>query len=400
MNVVIVGAGQAGAWVAQRLREQDGQCGIVLLGDEPWAPYERPPLSKGAIKGDNPVPPFILTQERAEALGIRLITGARATGIERHGKRVETAGHGVFHYDKLVLATGGRARRLQVPGHDLPEVRYLRTWEDALHLRDAMRVARSVLVVGGGWIGLEAAATARTLGCAVTVVEAGPRLCARSVTPHVSAFLARQHVARGVAIQLSCQLDGIEAHGAGGVVAHTSTGAVTVDLVIVGVGLEPNTELAAGCGLDIANGIVVDRSGVTSDPDIYATGDVANQPLDGTGARIRFESYANATHHALCVADHITGQPSPGQDIPWFWSDQFDFQLQVLGLPSEDGAWVTRGDEAGGKFCLFQIREDRLHAAVAINMAREIKLAKRWMKAGRLPPPQLLGDLSVRLDKL
>lgn len=400
MNVVIVGAGQAGAWVAQRLRERDGQCGIVLLGDEPWAPYERPPLSKGSIKADDPAPPFILSQERAEALGIRLITGARATGIDRRRKCVETAGHGAFHYDKLVLATGGRARRLQVPGHDLPAVRYLRTWEDALHVREALRVARSVLVIGGGWIGLEVAATARALGCAVTVVEAGPRLCARSVTPRVSEFLARQHAAQGVTVRLSCRLERMEAGANAGVIVHTSAGAEAADLVLVGVGLEPNTELAAACGLDIANGIVVDASGATSDPDIYATGDVANQPLDGTGARIRFESYANATHHALGVADRIAGQPGPDPDIPWFWSDQFDTQLQVLGLPTEDGEWVARGAEADGKFCLFQIRQGRLQAAVAANMGKEIKLAKRWMKAGRLPDPQLLGDLSVRLDKL
>lgn len=400
MNVVIVGAGQAGAWVAQRLRERDARCGIVLLGDEPWAPYERPPLSKGSIKADDPAPPFILTQERAEALGIRLITGARATGIDRNRKCVETAGHGAFHYDKLVLATGGRARRLQVPGHDLPAVRYLRTWEDALHVREALRVARSVLVIGGGWIGLEVAATARALGCAVTVVEAGPRLCARSVTLRVSEFLARKHAAQGVTVRLCCRLDRIEAGVNAGVIVHTSAGAEAADLVLVGVGLEPNTELAAACGLDIANGIVVDASGATSDPDIYATGDVANQPLDDTGARIRFESYANATHHALGVADRIAGQPGPDPDIPWFWSDQFDTQLQVLGLPSEDGEWVARGAEADGKFCLFQIRQGRLQAAVAANMGKEIKLAKRWMKAGRLPDPQLLGDLSVRLDKL
>lgn len=400
MNVVIVGAGQAGAWAAQRLREHDAQCDIVLLGEERWAPYERPPLSKGALKDCDQAPQFILTQERAQAQGIRLITTTRVTGIDREHKRVETVGHGVFHYDKLVLATGGRARRLQIRGHDLPGVHYLRTWEDALRMRDAMRVARSLLVIGGGWIGLEVAATARTQGCEVTVVEAGPRLCARSVTPRISEFLARLHAAHGVNVKLDCQVEGIEADPAGEVTVRTSEGIETADLVIVGIGLEPRTELAAGCGLDVTNGIVVDTWGRTSDPNIYATGDVANQPLDGMGTHIRFETYANAIHHAQGVADHIAGKPGLGTDIPWFWSDQFEVKLQVLGLPSEGGQWVSRGDEASGAFCLFQIKDDKLRATVSVNMVKEIKLAKRWMKAGTLPAPQLLSDLSVRLDKL
>lgn len=400
MKVVIVGAGQAGAWVAQRLRANDPDCTITLVGDEPWAPYERPPLSKASIASDGGAPLFILSEDQAAKLGVRLLLGTRVIAIDRARKHVVTHEHGEMPYDKLVIATGGSARRLRVPGNGLPGVCYLRTWDDAARLRERLKHARSLLVVGGGWIGLEVAATARKLGCDVTVVESGARLCARTVIPWVSAYLARQHALRGVAVKLSCQVDSIEPGSAGGLVARTSAGPLAANLVAVGVGLEPNVDLALACGLEVANGIVVDAFGVTSDPDIYACGDVANQPLAVSGERIRFESYANATNHAVAVADHLAGRSAPGAEIPWFWSDQFDFQLQVLGHPTNDGQWVTRGDEGEGKFCLFQIRDGRLQSAVSVNMARELKIAKRWMKAGVCPPAHVLGDPNVRLEKI
>jgi 3-phenylpropionate/trans-cinnamate dioxygenase ferredoxin reductase subunit len=400
MKVVIVGAGQAGAWVAQRLRANDPDCTITLVGEEPWAPYERPPLSKAAIADGGGAPRFILSEDQAAKLGVRLLLGTKVVAIDRARKHVLTREHGALPYDKLVIATGGSARRLRVPGHDLPGVCYLRTWDDSAQLRERLTQARSLLVVGGGWIGLEVAATARKLGCDVVVVESGERLCARAVTPQVSGYLARQHQLRGVTVKLSCQVDRIERSATGALVAHTNTGIEEADLVAVGVGLEPNVDLAVACGLEVANGIVVDAFGLTSDPDIYACGDVANQPLRSSGERIRFESYANATNHAVAVADHLAGRSVQGGDIPWFWSDQFDFQLQVLGHPSTDGEWVTRGTEGEGKFCLFQIREGRLQSVISVNMAKELKIAKRWMKTDVCPPAHVLSDLAVRLEKV
>lgn len=403
MNVVIIGAGQAGAWVARRLRDKDKACSITLVGEESWAPYERPPLSKAAITDADVAqgPRFILSGEQAKSLGLRLLLGTRVTAVDRGGKVVRTRDGRSFPYDKLVIATGGAARRLTVPGADLPGVCYLRTWDDAVQLRRRMKKARSMLVVGGGWIGLELAATARKLGCGVTLVESGPRLCARTVPTRVSDFLGQQHALGGVDVRLGCELHAIEAGSTGRLLAHTSQGSEEVDLVAVGIGLQPNVDLAVDCGLEVSNGIVVDAHGRTSDLDIYATGDVANQPLQGAGARIRLESYANATNHAVAVADHILGAPGEGLDIPWFWSDQFDFQLQVLGHPTNDGAWIRRGaEDAHTKFCLFQIREGSLQSVIAVNMARELKLAKRWMRARSCPPPDVLGDLAVRLDRL
>lgn len=400
MNVIIIGAGQAGAWVARRLRDKDPECAITLIGEEPWAPYERPPLSKESIAGADEVPRFILSEEQAAALGVDLLLGTKVTSIDRARKQVLTCERGALPYDKLVIATGGSARRLSVPGGNLPGICYLRTWDDALRLRKRLKQARSLLVVGGGWIGLEVAATARKLGRSVVLVESGPRLCGRTVTPRLSDFLARQHALRGVEVKLSCELDGIELNDTGRFMVHTSAGTDEVDLIAVGIGLQPNVELAVACGLEVSNGIVVDACGVTSDPDIYATGDVANQPVPGAGTRIRLESYANATNHAVAVADRIAGEPDQGLDVPWFWSDQFDFQLQVLGHPSNDGQWVTRGDEAQDKFCLFQVHEGRLQSAISVNMARELKIAKRWMKAKVCPPSHMLGDLAVKLEKL
>lgn len=401
MNVVIVGAGQAGAWVAQRLRANDPDCTITLVGEEPWAPYERPPLSKASITADDCAPPFILSEEQAAKLGVRLLLGTAVVRIDRDRKHVLTREQGELAYDKLVLATGGSARRLQVPGHDLPGICYLRTWDDATLLRDRLKQTRSLLVVGGGWIGLEVAATARKLGCSVVVIESAERLCARTVTPWVSAYLARQHELRGVTVELSCQLERIGPGSAGGLVAHTTAGPLEADLIAVGVGLQPNVDLALACGLEVANGIRVDALGVTSDPDIYACGDVANQPLAGSGERIRFESYANAMNQGVAVADHLSGRAGHhGSEIPWFWSDQFDFQLQVLGHPSSEGEWVARGEEGAARFCLFQIREHRLQSVISVNMAKELKIAKRWMKAGVCPPAHVLSDLTVRLEKV
>ncbi|WP_036595251.1 NAD(P)/FAD-dependent oxidoreductase [Ottowia thiooxydans] len=400
MRVVIVGAGQAGAWVVQRLRANDPDCVITLVGEEPWAPYERPPLSKASFVTDDSAPRFILSVEQAAKLNVSLLLGTTVVQIDRARKCAVTRGHGELAYDKLVLATGGSARRLQVPGHDLPGVCYLRTWEDATQLRGRLNRARTLLVVGGGWIGLEVAASARMLGCNVVLVESSERLCARTVPPWVSGYLARQHELRGVTVKLSCEVSKIELSTEGGLVAHTSDGALDADLIAVGVGLQPNIGLAAACGLEVANGILVDAFGGTSDPDIYACGDVANQPLATSGERIRIESYANAINHAVTVADHLSGRPQDGKDVPWFWSDQFDFQLQVLGYPSGDGEWVTRGDEGQGKFCLFQIQGGVLQSVISVNMARELKLAKRWMKAGVCPPAHVLRDLTVRLDKV
>ena len=404
MKVVIVGAGQAGAWVARRLRGENPDLSITLIGEEAWAPYERPPLSKASITGGDAAPSYILSTEQAEELNIDLRLGTAATAIDRTGKILQLGNGKSLAYDKLVLATGGRARQLQVPGSDLPGIYYLRTWDDALRLRERLRPGKSIMVVGGGWIGLELASTARKTGCEVTLLESADCLCGRSVTPQISAFLAQQHQQHGVSVQFNARLDKIEAVSDGRLSVYTASGRTDVDIIAVGIGLQPETALAQDAGLDIANGIVVDRFGLTSDPDIYATGDVANQPFQAHASapetRMRFESYANATNHAVGVADHICGDVEKIAEIPWFWSDQYDFQLQVLGTPRPDGQWILRGQMQDNKFCLFQMVGQTVQAVIAVNMAKELKIAKRWMKSGCYPAPELLSNLSVRLEKI
>jgi len=285
----------------------------------------------------------------------------------------------------------------------LPGVHTLRSLDDAVRLRGALRPGRRLLVVGGGWIGLEVAATARLLGLQVCLIEGGSRLCARSVPADISNFLLDLHRRHGVDVQLKGAVTAIEpAADDGALRVRTHRGVELADVVVFGIGLEPNTELAVACDLQVENGIVVDARGQTSDPAIYAVGDVANQPCGwpGAQARLRLESWANAQGQGIAVGAALAGKPPVPRDLPWFWSDQYDVNLQVLGLPSEAGLRVVRGSMRDAKFCVFQIVEGALHSVVAVNMAKELKLAKRWHKQGRCPSIAELQDPDTRLERL
>jgi 3-phenylpropionate/trans-cinnamate dioxygenase ferredoxin reductase subunit len=403
MRTVIVGAGQSGAWVARTLRELRPEVEIILIGQEASAPYERPPLSKDVLSGTQDAPPSLLSIEQARDLDINMQLGVEVQAINRRQRSLVLSNGVVLTYDKLVLATGGRARLPELAGIDLPAVHTLRTLDDAKRLRNSLRAGRKLLVLGGGWIGLEVAATARRCGLSVTVIEGGSRLCARSVTPDVSAFLLERHVREGVDVQLNGAVTAISETDGGMLSATTHRDRQAFDLIVVGIGLQPNTALAEACGLEVDNGILVDAHGRTSDPDIYAAGDVTNQPCSWAGAepgaRTRLESWANAQNQGIAVGRALAGIEPGQQDLPWFWSDQYELNLQVLGMPSSDAVTVQRGHNDDGKFCLFQFLDGRLHAVIAVNMPREIKLAKRWMKAGTWPGHLELSDPQFRLDK-
>jgi 3-phenylpropionate/trans-cinnamate dioxygenase ferredoxin reductase subunit len=404
MKTVIVGAGQSGAWVARTLHEHMPDTQIALIGEEMRAPYERPPLSKSVLAGSESDPSYLLSTEQAKSNGIDLRLGVRATGVDRNRKMISLSTGDQIAYDKLVIAAGGRARIPNLSGTALPGVHTLRSWDDAMRIRVALdRGGSRLLVLGGGWIGLEVAATARHLGAQVTLLEGSSRLCARSIPPVISDFLLQRHRDNGVDIRLDSSLSAIERNPDGSLDAVTNLGRLTVDLVVIGVGLAPGVELAVECGLDVDNGIVVDASGKTSDPDIYAVGDVANQPCDWpgmqVGSRIRLESWANAQNQGIAVGRSLAGLPVSRAEMPWFWSDQYDLNLQVLGLPIPEEPYVVRGDMKGDKFCLFQFHEGRLHSVIAVNAARDLKLAKRWMLAGSYPSATQLEDLEFRLDK-
>ncbi|MFA5488135.1 MAG: FAD-dependent oxidoreductase, partial [Candidimonas sp.] len=345
----------------------------------------------------------LLSAEQARESGIVMRLGVAVRAIDRQAKSLALSDGTMLAYDKLVLATGGQARRPEVEGMDLPGAHTLRTLDDARRLQRRLRAGKRLLVLGGGWIGLEVAATARQAGLHVTVIEGGDRLCARSVPPEISAFLLERHRRAGVDVQLNGMLTAVHASEDGALHAATHRGLREFDSIVAGVGLQPNTGLAEACGLEVDNGIVVDAAGCTSDPDIHAAGDVTNQPCSWAGARpgmrVRLESWANAQNQGIAVGRALAGMEPGRQDPPWFWSDQYGVNLQVLGMPVPHALTIRRGSEDDGKFCLFQFVDDRLHAVISVNMPRELKLAKRWMKAGVRPDPGELADPDFRLDK-
>jgi 3-phenylpropionate/trans-cinnamate dioxygenase ferredoxin reductase subunit len=369
MKLIIVGAGQAGGWAAWALRDAGFVGEILLIGDEAHPPYQRPPLSKDVLLGHKPPESTYLWPS---GLGVEFIGGARVLAIDRPGRRLELADGRRLAYDKLILATGGRVRRLDIAG-----AHYLRTIEDAMALRRSLVARNDVLVVGGGWIGLEAAAAARALDCAVTVVEMADRLCGRVMPALVSDYLKGLHERQGVEVCLNASLEG----------RSQAT-------VVVGIGIVPNVELAQAAGLKVDNGIVVDEFGVTSDPDILAVGDVAN--LNG----VRLETWANAQNQAIAAAKSLAGVPTPYREVPWFWSNQYHVNLQFLGLPRAGQELVVRGDIAQDKFTLFFLDEGRLSAVVAANNMRDVKVSRRLMEGRLSVDAARLADESVPLQDL
>ncbi|MBV7486706.1 NAD(P)/FAD-dependent oxidoreductase [Bordetella sp. BOR01] len=368
-RVVIVGAGQAGGYVAWGLRDEGFKGEVIVIGDEAHPPYQRPPLSKELLGGACSIESTYLWPRGLDAT-FRL--GVRASGIDRARKGVILSNGEFIRYDKLVLATGGRPRQLDIPG-----AHYLRTIEDAVGLRQALQSSRPVSVIGGGWIGLEVAAAARMAGKDVTIHEQGERLCARAAPAFISDYLASLHKRNHVDVRLNSTAD----------VPHGST-------VVVGIGIVPNTELAQQAGLRVSNGIVVDQFGVTSDPDILAVGDVAN--LDG----IRLETWANAQNQAIAAGRTLAGTRTPYVEIPWFWSTQYDVTLQCLGVSGPSDEMVVRGDPSLNKFSLFFVRHQTVAAVVSVNNPRDIKISRRLI-GDRVPTaPGLLSDATISLATL
>lgn len=400
MHVVIVGAGQAGAWVARSLRENGFEGDVTLLGREASAPYERPPLSKGVLSGSEDHPPVLLTTQQCDALRVGFRPNTEVVSIDRARSEVRCESGETVAYDRLVLTTGGRPRRLACAGTELPGVHTLRTIEDSRAIASLLQPGKRLLIVGGGWIGLEIAATARKKQVDVMVLEAGPRLCARSVPPLISTALQGWHAKAGVDVRLSATVSSIEKGTRRDLRASLPWGAEEFDAVVVGIGLALDTGLAEACGLEVQDGIVVDHQGRTSDPKIYAAGDVASRPCSWAGGRLRLESWANAQNQAIAVGKTLAGGEAAYDDIPWFWSDQYDKNLQVLGIPSNQLEGVMRGSVAEGSFTLFQMSDGKLRSVIAVNAPRDIKVAKRWLREGTCPPAAVLADRSVRLDKL
>jgi 3-phenylpropionate/trans-cinnamate dioxygenase ferredoxin reductase component len=409
-GVVIVGAGQAGFQVAASLRTEGYEGAIGLVGDEPNLPYQRPPLSKGFMTGKQDIAGTALRPLAFfETHRIELMTGAKVIGIDRLDRSVTLASGRALrrslHYDALVLAVGARNRKLPVKGAELDGICYLRTDAEAVEIRQRLEHARDIVVIGGGFIGLELAAAARTLGKAVRVLEVQSRLMPRVVSPILSDFYREVHTSQGVEISLGVGLSEFVGHQ--GKVSEVILGDGSVcpaDLVLVGIGVVPNSELAGESGLAVENGIVVDEHLRTQDGSIYAIGDCANHPNPfanpGGGGRVRIESVQNAVDQAKCIAASIVGRSEHYRAVPWFWTDQFDIKLQMAGLSGGCSQVVTRGEVESRKFSIFYFRDDRLAAVDSVNRPGDHLAGRKLIGAGIAVTPEQAADPSVDLKAL
>ena len=398
--VLIVGAGHAGFQVAASLRQLGFAEPVYLINDEGHLPYQRPPLSKAYLKGTGG--PETLTFRPGKFFHdqrIELISG-RAAAIDRGARKLQLVSGASFDYGHLVLATGARNRLIDIPNANLPDVRYLRILDDSDDLRKRIAAATRVVVIGAGFIGLEFAATARIKGLEVDVLELASRVMARAVTAEVSEYFQARHAAAGVRIQLGVQATAIEGSGDKVTGVSLSDGRhIPADLVVVGVGVLPNVELAAAAGLTVASGIIVNEHLLTSDPHISAIGDCALFASPRFGGSLRLESVQNATDHARCVAARLTGDDKPYDGHPWFWSDQGDDKLQIAGLTTGYDRVVLRGDPSQKAFSAFCYRGEQLVGIESVNRAGEHMFGRRLFAAGGSITPEQAADPSFDLKK-
>ena len=397
---IVVGAGQAGAWAAVSMRQAGFDGRILLLGEEAWRPYERPPLSKAVLTQD-PEPPVLYfhPEQRYAELGVELLLGTAVVGVEPEAHRVVLADGRALAYDKLLLTVGGAARRLPIHGGDL--ALYLRTLEDARTIRARLAGAPRVLCIGAGVIGLEIASSARALGCEVTVLEALPRAMGRAVSPEGAAFIEALHRDAGVTLHFGVIVDRL-AQADGGVAVTCRDGRrFEADVVVAGVGMQRNLALAEAAGLALEGAIVVDAFGRTSAPDVYAAGDVTAFPHPLFGKRLRLESWRHAQNHGIAVGKAMCGDTSPYDDVPWFWTDQHGVNLQVAGLPADAARTVVRQGGAAGSFVAVHLAEDGSVVGVtAANNPREIRAGQALIKSHKVVDAAKLPDASVPLQRL
>lgn len=400
-TVVIAGAGHAAGQAVVSLIQHKFAGRIVLVGEEPQLPYQRPPLSKKYLAGDIAAERlFLKPASFFDDPRIEVHRQTRVDGIDREACSLHTADGTLIPYDTLILATGSRVRRLDVEGAGLEGVLYLRTIGDVDAIRGGLAPDRRIVIVGAGYIGLEVAAVCRQRGLDVTVLEMADRVMSRVVSPAVSAFYQAQHTAHGVRLRLSTGLESFLGNGHVAGVRTADGDTIAADLVVVGVGIVPNTELAESAGLAVDNGIVVDDRCLTADPTIYAIGDCTSHPSTIYGRRVRLESVHNAVEQAKTAAANICGIETHYADVPWFWSDQYDLKLQIAGLSLGYDQTVLRGDPAGAHFSCAYLRDGVLIAVDAINTPRDFMQSKPLIANAVRCDPAVLADPSVALRDL
>jgi 3-phenylpropionate/trans-cinnamate dioxygenase ferredoxin reductase subunit len=401
-HVVILGAGHAGGTCAALLRQYGHQGPITLIGEEPLPPYQRPPLSKAWLKGE----------ADAEALALKPLefyaehqidfrSGVRAESLERSAKLVHLSDGSSVPYDALVIATGARAIALPLPGADLPGVMFLRTAADAEQLKATIGPGKTLAVVGGGYIGLEVAASGRALGAEVVVLERENRLLARVACEALSTFFKDYHEAHGVRFELDCEVVAFEGSRQVTGVKLADARIVPCDAVVVGVGAHPNDEIARDAGLDCARGVVVDlEARSVTDPAVFAIGDVAHRPMPIYDRMFRMESVPNALEQAKQAACAITGRPAPPGETPWQWSDQYDLKLQIAGYAFDVDEIILRGDPKSAKFAVFHLKGDRLQSVEAINSPPEFMMGKQLILNRKPVDKAKLADPTVSMKEV
>ena len=402
-RIVIVGAGHAGGSAAAFLRQYGHEGPIVLIGDEAAIPYQRPPLSKAWLKGEADIEAVQLRPASWYAQNhVDLRTETAAVAIDRAARTVTLNDGSVVPYDVLILATGSRARRLDIPGADLPGVLALRTFADAEALKAVLKPGARLAVVGGGYVGLEAAASARALGAEAVIIEREGRCLARVACGSLSDFFQDLHRAHGVGLELNAAVSGFEdADGVLTGVRLADGRVIACDIALVGVGGAANDELARAAGIPCENGVVVDHQARTHDPAIFAIGDVTYRPLPLYEDRsFRLESVPNALEQAKQAAAAITGRVGPAPETPWFWSDQYDVKLQIAGLPFEADDLVVRGDPAAAKFAVFHLKGDRVRAVEAVNAPPEFMMGKQLIAKATPVDRAKLADPAVSMKEV
>jgi 3-phenylpropionate/trans-cinnamate dioxygenase ferredoxin reductase subunit len=399
-RIVIVGAGQAGAQAVASLRAGGFDGALALVGDEPFAPYQRPPLSKAYLSGAMERERLFLKPDTFyREANCELILGVAATALDRAASRVALNDGSSLPYDKLLLATGSRVRRCTIPGCELPGISYLRGIADVDAMRPHFLSGARLAVVGGGYIGLEVAAVARKLGLEVTVFEALDRVMARAVSRPLSDFYQRVHRDAGVRIHLNTPVEAFE--GAGRLEAIRAGGERhQADLALVGIGIVPNVELAQETGLACNDGIVVDQHcGCTSDAAIFAAGD-CTQHVGRDGKSTRLECVQNAIDQAKHAALAMLGKPIPYREVPWFWSDQYDLKLQIAGLAWPGDSLVMRGNPEARKFAVFHLRNGAVAAVEAVNTAPEYMIGRKLIAEGVAVSPERLADAAIPMKNI
>jgi len=400
-EIVVIGSGQAAIQAVMSLKRNEFTGSIKVIGEEDHLPYQRPPLSKDFLLEEyKPERVSLKKKEFYEENGVDLILGKRAESIDTILKEITLSDENKIRYDQLIIATGSRVRKLNVPGSDKKGIYYLRDLDDANALKQRLKKNKKMVIVGAGYIGLEVASVAASLGVEVTVIEMANRVMNRTVDPIISSYYQKLHESNGVKIHLDNGLKAFEGGDSVNAVLCSDGLMLEADLVVIGAGVLPNQEIAIEAGLECNNGIMVNEFGETSTAHVYACGDCTNHPNKGLNTRLRLESVHNAMEQSKTVANTIMGNKEPYDQVPWFWSDQYDHKLQLVGISGDHDEVVMRGLEFEQKFLLFYLKNSELIAVNAINSSKEFLICRKLVANKVKISSDVIKDQSVNLNDL